>query len=373
MSRFINPVPQFWLDNGTIAASGKIEFYENGDYSTLKNTFSNALMTIANTNPVSLDGQGRMPPCFGTGLYSVKFYAYDNAQPGGKGALQWTRDDVDLSGGSAGAFDDWSPVVTYAIGSAVKDLGSYYILYGSVTSKGERPSTTPTKWEEITFLTVYNSSKTYSEDEIVVDGGFIYRSLEDENEDTPPSAKWANLTFNDSVAGDFDIGGNLDVGGTLDVVGAFTAPGHVNTYVAKKSTSQTVTASTTLVDSAGLSITLEDTVNYHVRAHISWKAGLTNANGIKVSFTGGAVFSHIWIANTNTSTANADPTANATGGVLTFTKMPNASANADETIIFDAIVTGAGTAFKMQFAQAVSDAIGTVMNSASCMIATRLG
>jgi len=379
MSRFINPVPQFWLDNGTVAASGKMEFYENGDYSTLKNTYADPLLATENTNPVNLDGQGRMPSCFGQGLYSVKLYAYDNTQPGGKGTLQWTRDDVDLTGGTAGAFDDWSPVVTYSIGAAVKDEGKYYLLYGSPTSKGERPSDTPTEWEQIAFLTVYNPNKIYSEDEIVVDGGFIYRSLENDNEDSPPSAKWANLTFNDSVADDFSIGGNLDVtgnsdvGGSLDVAGPFTAPGHINTYFAKKSTGQTVTASTTLVDSAGLSITLANGAAYHIRAHISWNAGATTANGIKITFTGASVVSWMWIANSNASTANANPTANASGGTLQFTKMPNAALAANETIVFDAIVTGTGSAFKAQFAQAVSDAIGTTMNASSCIIATRLG
>ena len=219
MSRFINPVPQFWLDNGTVASSGKMEFYENGDYSTLKNTYADSAMDTANTNPVNLDGQGRMPPCFGEGLYSVKLFAYDNTQPGGKGTLQWTRDDVDLSGGGAGAFDDWSAVTTYALGAAVKDNAKYYLLYGLATSLGQRPSTSPAIWEEITFLTVYNENKTYSEDEIVVYGGFIYRSLEDDNDDTPPSAKWANLTFNDSVAGNFTAGGDIIVGGNLNLGG----------------------------------------------------------------------------------------------------------------------------------------------------------
>jgi len=183
MSRFTNPVPQFWLDNGTAAASGLIEFYENGNFSAKKDTFSDSGLTIKNTNPVNLDGQGRMPSCFGQGLYSVKLYAYDNSAVDKKGALQWSRNDVDMSNGGAGAFDDWSAVVTYALGDAAKDNGKYYSLYGGATSKGERPSTTPAKWEEIAFLTVFNTSKTYSEDEIVIDGGFIFRSLEDNNND----------------------------------------------------------------------------------------------------------------------------------------------------------------------------------------------
>jgi hypothetical protein len=209
MSRFTNPVPQFWLDNGTVAASGKMEFYENRDYSTLKTTFSDSGLNIQNTNPVNLDGQGRMPSCFGQGLYSVKLYAYDNAAPDKKGALQWTRDDVDLSGGGTAAFDDWSPVITYSIGTAAKDNGKYYILFGANTSKGERPSTTPTKWEELIFLTIHNPNKTYFLNDNVVVGGFIYRSLENNNTDTPPSAKWANLTFNNTVAGDLTVSGTV--------------------------------------------------------------------------------------------------------------------------------------------------------------------
>jgi hypothetical protein len=214
MSRFINPVPQFFLNDGSIASSGKLEFFENGDYSTQKNTYNDSLMTIANTNPVSLDGQGRMPSCFGSGLYSVKFYAYDNTQPGGKGSLQWTRDDVDLSGGGGGAFIDWSAVVTYPIGSLVKDGDNYYILYGSTTSLGERPSTTPTEWEQVAFLTVFNDNKTYSEDEVIIYNGFIYRSLVNGNNDTPPSANWGNLTFNNSIVGSFSVSEGISLGNT---------------------------------------------------------------------------------------------------------------------------------------------------------------
>jgi len=222
MSRFINPVPQFWLDNGTVASSGLVEFYENRDYSTKKDTHADSGLLVKNTNPVKLDGQGRMPPCFGQGLYSVKLYAYDNSAIDKKGALQWTRDDVDMSVGGAGAFDDWNPAVTYALGDTAKDNGKYYTLYGASTSKGQRPSSTLSAWEEIAFLTIYNSNKTYLEDDIVIDSGFIYRSLENENNDYPPSPKWANLTFNDSVAGNFSVGGNFSVTGTFSAGGVAT-------------------------------------------------------------------------------------------------------------------------------------------------------
>lgn len=206
--RFTNPVPQFWLDNGELASSGKMYFYENNDYSTAKNTYSRSDNTNANTNPVILDGQGRMPPCFGQGLYSVKFYSAD-------GSLQWTRDDVSLSSES-GQMELWVPAIRYAINDIAKDPsdGDYYQLYGAATSIGNQPSTSLNLWQKIVFITEHNTNKTYEINEIVTRTGFIYRSLENNNSDTPPSAKWGNLTFNNSVAGDLSVGGNLTVTGS---------------------------------------------------------------------------------------------------------------------------------------------------------------
>lgn len=202
--RFTNPVPQFWLDNGTVASSGKIYFFENKNYSAMKATYSQPDNTTPNTNPVILDGQGRMPSCFGDGLYSVKFYSAD-------GSLQWTRDDVSLSA-ETGQMELWLPAVRYTINDIVKDSinGEYYQLYGATSSIGNQPSTSLNLWQKIVFITEHNTNKTYSIDNIVKSGGFLYRSLQNNNTDTPPSAKWANLTFNDSVAGDFNVGGNLN-------------------------------------------------------------------------------------------------------------------------------------------------------------------
>jgi len=277
MSRFTNPVPQFWLDNGTAAASGLIEFYENGNFSAKKDTFADSGLTIKNTNPVNLDGQGRMPPCFGQGLYSVKLYAYDNSAIDKKGALQWSRNDVDMTGGGAGAFDDWSAVVTYALGDAAKDNGKYYSLYGGATSKGERPSTTPAKWEEIAFLTVFNTNKTYSEDEIVISGGFIYRSLEDNNNDSPPSAKWGNLTFNDSVAGDFTVGGIMScVEIDNDTFANFP---EVKTSFRN---SQLASVTSTLSIDPSLTLSALPIGWYDVEVYLQYTTGSNNTNGITV-------------------------------------------------------------------------------------------
>lgn len=188
--RFINPVPQFWLDNGDLASSAKMYFYENKDYSTPKETYSQPDNTIPNTNPVILDGQGRMPPCFGDGLYSVKFYSAD-------GSLQWTRDDVSLAS-EAGQFADWSPAKPYSIGDVAKDTidGEYYRLWGAPSNLGSQPSSSPLLWEKIIFITEYVTGKLYSEGATVSKDGFLYRSEVDSNSTPPPSANWQDLTFN---------------------------------------------------------------------------------------------------------------------------------------------------------------------------------
>src|SRR5690349_14473475 len=145
MSRFVNPVPQFFLDDGTVASSGRMKFFVNNDYSSLKPTYSQSNNTIENANPLILDGQGRMPSCFGDGLYSVKFYAYDPNQPDGLGTLQWTRDNVSLSE-LTGQFSDWSGVINYSLGDAVKASdGSYYKSIQN-SNLGNNPVLSPSFW-----------------------------------------------------------------------------------------------------------------------------------------------------------------------------------------------------------------------------------
>lgn len=214
MSRFTNPVPQFWLDNGDIASSCLMEFYENKNYSSKKDTYADPEETVKNTNPLKLDGQGRMPPCFGTGLYSVKFYAYDNAAIDKKGELQWTRDDVDLSSGSGGAFNEWSPVQTYRLGDIVKDNGQYYVLDNATTSKAEKPSSTPSKWSKTINIKEFTSGRSYAQFETVMKDGRLYRSNVAANTTAPPGSSWDDLSFNNSVSGDFSVTGVISSAST---------------------------------------------------------------------------------------------------------------------------------------------------------------
>ncbi len=350
MKRFINPVPQYFLNDGSIASAGKLYFYENGSTTVLKQIFGDIDGDTELLNPVTLSSEGRVPPIFGEGLFTNRLTDQNGVQ-------QWLRHDCEFSG-SDGQFTDYSPVITYGLNDVVRYSGQYWISLAS-GNRANTPASPSNKWSQILFIEYWNDDKPdgYDENDVVVHEGRLYRSFANGNTTEPPALGWENLTFNNTVTGDLTVSGTISSASLLSCI---------------KTATQSVTSSTTLVDVTDMSLVLLTGIRYHVRAFITWDAGATTANGIKVSFTGAAVNSWIWIANTNNSTANSDPTANASGGLITFTKMPDDSSSSDRVITFDAIVTGTGSAFKMQFAQAVSDSTATEIKSSTCMIATRL-
>lgn len=61
--RFQNPNYQFFDENGDPLAGGKLEFFVSGT-STPQDTYSDDALTVANTNPVILDGAGRAGDIF---------------------------------------------------------------------------------------------------------------------------------------------------------------------------------------------------------------------------------------------------------------------------------------------------------------------
>lgn len=92
MSRYIDPVPQYFLNNGDIASDGKLYYFENLDYLTPKDTYD--INGVVNTNPVVLDGSGRVPEIFGVDLYSVRLVS-------AAGETQWTIDNYNMSTGAS--------------------------------------------------------------------------------------------------------------------------------------------------------------------------------------------------------------------------------------------------------------------------------
>jgi hypothetical protein len=208
MKRFINPVPQYFDNDVNILSGGKVNFYENGSTTTRKNTY-NANNGSINTNPVVLSSDGRLPPCWGEGLYTVVVTDADGVQV-------WQRNDVEF-GGDDGQFSDWSAVKNYAIKEIVRYTDGDYYISQSNNNLGNAPADDSASWSKILFIEVWNTNKPggYAEDDVVVDGGYLFRSKIDDNESlTSDTDYWENLTFNNSIVGSFSVSEGIDLGNT---------------------------------------------------------------------------------------------------------------------------------------------------------------
>ena len=364
MSRFINPVPQFFLNDGSLASSGRMKFFANEDYSTLKDTFSQPDNTVPNTNPVKLDGSGRMPPTFGEGLYSVKFYAYDPNEPDGLGALQWTRDNVSLST-LTGQFDVWSPIESYDQGDSAKASDGDYYQSLSNGNKGNNPISSPSFWTKIIFITEYNANVNYAVGKTVSRLGRLYSSNVFPNiGNTPPAAQWDNLSFNNTVTGDLTVTGDIDA---------------VNmAKTAVKITTTLRNSTTTLAADPELTISgLALATWYKVTCYVCWNGNGSTANGLaaRLNTTDGLMYSAFYLSNTNVAAGNSDPTANVSGGIPGgFNKLPNYAGASDRLIIEAVILTnGSGSpAVFLEWAQSVSNATNTRVTESSYISVSKL-
>jgi hypothetical protein len=352
MKRFINPVPQFFLDNGELNGSGHLYFYENGSTTTLKNTY-NADGGAANTNPVRLDGEGRCPSIFGDGLYTIKMTDTDDVQ-------QWVRHNVEFSG-TEGQFSDWSAVISYDLNDIVRYTDGNYYKSDVVSNIGNNPSTASTKWSQVTFIEVFNPDKAggYADEAIVSYNGYLYRSNDDDNEDTPPSAKWDNLTFNNSIVGDFDVSGTVTA---QEVIADNIVKSAIKTGSTARSSTTTVSADPDLV--------VSDLINgsyYKIFGQIRWTDnGGGAANGIRLTFDSGSDKFVPIMLYIQGRTAFSPTISNNTGDA-TFEALLT---NNEEIIEFSGIVRidGAATSIGLYWAQKTSSATNTTINFGSLSV-----
>lgn len=352
MKRYANPVPQYRLNNDDLASAGLLYFYENGSTTVLKDTFADSTGSVKNTNPVTLTGEGRVPSIFGEGLYTVIFKSSE-------GVTQWVRNDVDFTD-EFGQFSDYSPVIVYKKNSIVRYSGQYWVsdVEGNL---GNAPAEPSPYWSVYTYLTKFNEEKIsgYSINDIVVFGGFIYRSIENNNHDTPPSAKWANLTFNNSIAGDLNVTGNISAGSysgggimTRTLVGGFHAS------VTTSTQSIASNSGATIVDPQ-LSISgLMQNKTYYIKCIISWQALSTSVAGIKaeVKSSGGTNATGYWLSTTNTSTANSNPVTN---DDVTYQKIASSSGVPERLVYEGYYNTGITSNISLWWCQSIADAIQT--------------
>lgn len=186
MPRSINPVPQYFDNSGDLVPGGKLTFWESGT-STLKDTFVDAGLTTANTNPLILDGAGRMPSCFFDGVARERFTDANNV-------VIWERDPVG-SDTSTGAFSDYSTTTVYGINDLVTFSNRFWQSKID-NNQNNQPDVSLTQWEEVRFNRVYNSTTEYGLNDVVVDAGFNYRSLVASNTGNTPASspdEWAQM------------------------------------------------------------------------------------------------------------------------------------------------------------------------------------
>lgn len=181
MSRFVNPRPQFFDGSGDPIPGGKLFIYDSGT-TTLKTSYVDVNQSVANTNPIILDADGRVPSIFFDGSARVVLRDADDV-------LIW---DIDPVGGSnlTGPFSEWSPEITYDLGDiVVTSNGDLYRSLQAANADNE-PSTSPTFWEELEFISIWNANVTYSINATVkASNGLFYRSLVNGNlGNNPPSS-----------------------------------------------------------------------------------------------------------------------------------------------------------------------------------------
>lgn len=358
MKRFINPVPQYFLNNGDLASAGFLHFFENGSTTTRKDTYNGPDGVTKNLNPVPLNGSGRVPSIFGEGLYTVECTDNDGVQ-------LWIRNDIEFSG-SEGQFSDYSPNINYRLNDIARYTDGYYYRSDSANNKGNTPSSSSTKWSRITFIEVFNPNKSggYDEGAIVDYDGYLYRSNSNDNTDTPPDTTWDNLTFNDSIAGDFDVSGTTT---TEDLVvnDSVTVGGSVVSFMrmARKNNSTARSSTTTETADPDLVLTgLTTGYIYAVSGQIRWNDNGGGAgNGIKLTLDDGvnnAIFISVFTQTDSVTTPVSK------SGLLSNSFTAGLSGS-DSYITFNAMIRleSGATSIALKWAQDTSSATGTTIEA----------
>ena len=344
MARIIDAFTQFFDDNGDPLVDGWLRFTESGTNNTDKDTFKDSGETIANTNPVQLDGAGRCPSVFGTGSYNVRSFTDDSGSPG----VQMQQFDPVGGDVTDGAFSDWVASTAYSDGAIVTGPDGKY--YRSLISGNENndPTISPTQWEEVQFTGVYNSSIEYAIGELVIDDdGYLYRSLVASNLNNTPAdnpSDWgvailqtdlSAVTFTHDMTSDADYTLSFaenrygrvvvtDTGVLLTASRNIIVSGAEREFITQNDTLQTLTFKTAagsgiavlageaaLLVSDGVDV-VDILGNYYTKAEVDEKHAILHVQDQKTTGTSGGSS----IAGVNTRDLNTEITNEITGASL---------------------------------------------------------
>lgn len=152
MSRNVNPRPQFLDSAGDPLGLGKMYYFES-DTDTPKVTYADVNQTIANTHPVLLTADGRLPNVFFSGSARQKLTDSDDVQ-------LWDVDPVGADDIGAN-FDDWNPLIIYDANDIVQGSDNKFYISINAGNQNNDPTTTPSEWAEIEFINIWNVNVTY--------------------------------------------------------------------------------------------------------------------------------------------------------------------------------------------------------------------
>lgn len=139
---------QYFTNDNEVLAGGKINFYQPGT-TTRKDTFSDAALTIANTNPVTLSADGRAPNIFFSG--SAKAVLTD-----ADGVIIETLDPVGEPGDLS--FSTWDGEQTYPKDIVVVGSDGYFYVSLINNNFANDPTISPSEWKLLTEFIGFESA-----------------------------------------------------------------------------------------------------------------------------------------------------------------------------------------------------------------------
>ena len=204
MPRFGNLDTQFLDDSGNPLISGLINFYEPGT-TTRKNTYADVNMTIANSNPVELTAAGRLD-------HDVYYSGSIDAKLTTSAGVQ-VKTHQSMGSSDGAVFEEYSSGLSYSSGDIVTYSSKYYRSLSN-GNQGNTPSTSSAYWEEFKFIGTWNTNTSYAVDDLVNDGGVIFRCRTANSGNQPSTddgTNWVNVAHD---IGDVVVSGDSSRHGT---------------------------------------------------------------------------------------------------------------------------------------------------------------
>jgi hypothetical protein len=368
MARFGSLDAQYFDDAGDPLISGLIYFYESGT-STLKTTYSDVNLTIANTNPVVLTAAGRQPNVFFDGVAKAILATSANVQI-------LVRDPV---GETTSAFGDaWISSKIYAANEVVQGTdGEFYVsLVGS--NVNQNPVSTSGYWV-LLYSVEWNAGITYTEGAVVTVSNILYQSLQNTNLNHNPTSSptyWVVISLAYVSTITYTVGQNV-VGSngvfytalrtTIGDEPSISTSDWVGTSAAAAASATAALASQVAAAASATSATASATSATTSATTATTQAGISTAQA--VISTAQAVIATTQASNASTSATNAAASA-ATASTQASNSSTSATASAASATASAASAATATTQASNASTSASNAATSETNSAASAATAT---